>query len=73
MIKVYIKLSQYYNFFDLKEPVMLLVDPMTKDAVEVYLNTKDVIITEHKSYSSIELKTFRKSLKGAWRRLWKKK
>lgn len=69
MIKFYVNKNQLYNFIILKEPIQLLPSVMDQDYFEVYYDHKDLIFTTYRTYTTVELKTFRKRLK----RLWKKK
>lgn len=69
MIRFYVDKNQLYNFIILKEPIQLIPEVMDANHFAVYYNTKDLIFTTYKTYTTVELKTFRKRLK----RLWKKK
>lgn len=70
MIKFYIKTHQLHNFFDLKEPVVFEPqDNMQTDVTEVYILSKRLLFTEYKTYITVELKTWKKTLGGL---LWKK-
>lgn len=68
MIKCYINVGQLDNFINLKEPVQLVLLPLSDNYVEVYLDIKKVDIINYRSYSTIELK----SRKKKWRALWRK-
>lgn len=69
MIRFYVNKNQLYNFIILKEPIQLIPEVIDSDHFEVYYDPKDLIFTTYRTYTTVELKTFRKRLK----RLWKKK
>lgn len=68
MIRFYIHTNQLYNFLILKEPVQLYNNVIDENYFEVYYNPDDLIITTYRTYSTVELKTFRKRLKNLWKR-----
>lgn len=68
MIKFYININQLDNFLKLKEPVQLVLTPMSANYVEVLFDTKRLIINNYVTYSTVEIKTIKKK----WRALWQK-
>lgn len=69
MIKFYIHKNQLYNFIVLKEPIELLNEVMDTDHFEVHYDPKKLIFNTYRTYTTVELDTFRKKVK----RLWKNK
>ena len=68
MIEIFINKDQLYNFLILKEPVQLITDPIIQGYFRLYLPLNNILINTYKTYSTIELLTFRKRLK-----LWLKR
>lgn len=72
MLEVYINANQLFNFLFLKEPVVLITNPFDDKYFKFYFKLKDVHIEVYKTYSTIELLTFRKKVR-LWMRKFKKK
>ena len=69
MIKFYVHKNQLYNFIVLKEPVVLINEVLDSDHFALYMDVNKLILTQYRTYTTVELNTFRKRLK----KLWKKK
>lgn len=69
MITFYVNINQLKHFIYDKDPVRLISETIQEGFVQLTYPTNKVIIKEHPSYYSIELK----SLKKSWRSLWNKK
>ena len=68
MIEIYVHKNQLYNFLILKEPVELRTDPIINEYFKLYLPLNKVLINTYRSYSTIELLTFRKRVKSWFKR-----
>lgn len=68
MLELYVHKNQIFNFLILKEPVTLITNPYDENYFKFYYDTKKVHIEVYKTYSTVELLTFRKKVK-----LWKKR
>lgn len=68
MIKFYIHKNQLYNFIVLKEPIQLIPEVMDSDHFAVYYDADDLIFTTYRSYTTVELKTFRKRFVNLWKK-----
>lgn len=68
MLKFYVNSNQLYNFLILKEPVQLIAHSIKEDDFELQFEDKDLIITTYRTYSTVELKTFKKKLKSLFSR-----
>ena len=64
MIEIFIDKNQLYNFLILKEPVQLITDPIVQGYFRLYLPLNKVLINSYKTYSTVELLTFRKRIKS---------
>lgn len=62
MFEVFVHKNQLYNFLILKEPIQLITDPVIPDYFRLYIPFKDIMINSYKTYSTVELLTFRKRL-----------
>lgn len=69
MIKFYVHKNQLYNFIVLKEPIELINEILDTDHFALYYDPKKLIFNTYRTYTTVELDTFRKKVK----RLWKNK
>lgn len=68
MIKFYVHKNQLYHFLTLKEPITLISNIIDDSYFEVMYRPKDLIFTEYRTYTTVELKTFRKKVRNIWKR-----
>lgn len=68
MIRFFVDKNQVYNFFKLKEPIVLENEVLDNNHFEVYYPANKLIINTFRTYSTVEIKTKRKVFK-----LWIKK
>jgi len=68
MIEIFIHKNQLFNFLFLKEPVILVPNPLDENYIKFCYNIKDIHFEVYKTYTTVELMTFRKKV-----RLWMKK
>lgn len=73
MIEIFIHKNQLFNFLFLKEPVVLVPNPLDENYIKFSYNVKDIHIEVYKTYTTVELMTFRKKVNLWMRRLKKKK
>ena len=71
MIELYINKNQIFNFLILKEPIVLITNQLDEGYFKFYYKLKDIHIEVYKTYSTVELMTFRKKVK-LWMRRFKK-
>lgn len=72
MIEIFVNKNQLYNFLILKEPVELKTDPIVPEYFRFYLPLNKILINSYRTYSTVELLTFRKRVKLWFRRNKKK-
>lgn len=73
MMKFYIYKDQLYNFLILKEPVELISGVQDEKYFEVIIPTKKLIFESYNTYTTVEIKSFRKAWKRLWRKILKRK
>jgi hypothetical protein len=72
MIEVYINFNQLYNFLYLKEPVTIVFSPISDQYVKLLLDMDKVHLEFYRTYTTVELLTFRKKVQ-LWMRKFKRK
>lgn len=72
MIEFYVHENQLVNFLVLKEPAELVVNPISDRHVKLLFDVKKVRVINYKTYSTIEILTFRKKVR-LWMRRFKRK
>lgn len=68
MINFYVHKNQLYNFIILKEPVVLLNDVLDSDHFLLCMDINKLILKQYRTYTTVELKTFRKRLESLWKK-----